>query len=286
MGKAIAREHPEFTCTCLDLESAADLDLLWSEITQPSWAQQVAWRQGQRYLPLLQQFKRQPRRLVLPNQGTIKDLTWQPHPRQEPGKGEVEVKIRATGLNFRDILGILGVNLGLSAPLGLECAGEVVKVGPGVEHLQIGERVFGLAVGSLGDYVTVSALWLVRQSPALSFEQAATIPGAFLTAYYTLIQLAQLQPGERVLIHAAAGGVGLAAVQIAQAVGAEIFATASPEKWEFLKSLGVKWVMNSRNLEFAQQIAALTGGQGVNVVLNCLLAKISLFSAKEVVFWK
>src|SRR5690606_24657404 len=98
-----------------------------------------------------------------------------------------------------------------------------------------------------------------------------TVPITFLTAHYALMQLAHLEPGERVLIHAAAGGVGLAAIQICQHIGAEIFATAgSDEKHEFLRSLGVKHIYSSRSLDFAEQILADTGREGVDVVLNSL----------------
>ena len=104
----------------------------------------------------------------------------------------------------------------------------------------------------------------------MSHEEGATIPLAFLTAVYGLERLAGLQKAESVLIHAAAGGVGLAAIQIAQRIGARIYATASPGKWDYLKSLGVASVMNSRTLEYAEEIMALTGGRGVDVVLNSL----------------
>src|SRR6516164_1653376 len=126
------------------------------------------------------------------------------------------------------------------------------------------------AAGGSASFLTLPRSDVVHKPAGLSFEAAAAIPTAFFTAHYGLLQLARLKPGERVLIHSAAGGVGQAAVQLAQAVEAEIFATASPGKWEFLRSQGVQHVMNSRNLEFADDILRLTGSEGVDVVLNSL----------------
>ncbi|MFH0993935.1 MAG: type I polyketide synthase, partial [Pseudomonadota bacterium] len=158
------------------------------------------------------------------------------------------------------------------ARFGFECSGRITAVGEGVKDLEIGDEVLaGLTVeGSLGTYVTVDASGVVKKPVGMSHEEGATIPLAFLTACYGLERLAELQKGESVLIHAAAGGVGLAAIQIAQRAGARIYATASPGKWEYLKSLGVEAVMNSRTLEYAKEIMALTGGKGVDVVLNSL----------------
>jgi NADPH:quinone reductase-like Zn-dependent oxidoreductase/acyl carrier protein len=127
-----------------------------------------------------------------------------------------------------------------------------------------------IASGSFSQYVTVDAAMVICQPAGLTSESAATIPVAFLTAYYSLFQLAHLQQGDRVLIHAAAGGVGLAAVQLAQQAGAEVFATASPSKWTVLQSMGVQHLFNSRNLDFAQQINNLTAGEGIDVIINSL----------------
>ncbi|MEM6717623.1 MAG: zinc-binding dehydrogenase, partial [Cyanobacteria bacterium P01_C01_bin.147] len=154
--------------------------------------------------------------------------------------------------------------------LGVECAGEVVAVGANVASLAVGDRVIALAPGSFAQYVTVPAVLAVRQPPGLSAVEAATIPANFLTAHYALADVAQIQPGERVLIHAAAGGTGMAAVQIALNRGAEVFATASPPKWPILRQMGVRQVMNSRTLDFAEAILAATEGAGVDVVFNSL----------------
>ncbi|NEO58803.1 MAG: SDR family NAD(P)-dependent oxidoreductase [Okeania sp. SIO3B5] len=274
-AKTLMLELPEFNCVCIDLEatvSEPQIQLLWQEISQPSAENQIAFRQGNRYIARLVQTQLVaiPHRLAIATQGTIESLNWQPMNRRQPSSGEIEVKVKATGLNFRDVLTVLDSNLGNTAELGLECAGEVVAVGEGVTHLQVGDAVFGLAKGSFADYVTVLADWFVLKPDNLTFEESATITGAFLTAYYSLIHRGQLKAREKVLIHAASGGVGLAAVQLAQSLGAEILATASPAKWQFLQDLGIKWIMNSRTLDFAAEIREITEGKGVDLVLNSL----------------
>jgi myxalamid-type polyketide synthase MxaB len=222
-----------------------------------------------------------PFRLQLSEYGVLDNLTLAPMQRRSPAPGAVEIQVGAAGVNFRDVLNALGLlqpyleTMGFSAadqvPFGGECAGRVVAVGEGVTEIQMGDRVLAAqAVGSLSQYVTVDARFVVPLPPDLSFAAAATIPTTFLTAYQGLCHLAQLQPGETVLIHAAAGGVGLAAVQLAQRLGATVYATASPGKWEFLKSLGISGVMNSRTLDFADELRIATGGRGVDVVLNSL----------------
>ncbi|PHM05750.1 zinc-binding dehydrogenase, partial [Nostoc sp. 'Peltigera malacea cyanobiont' DB3992] len=165
------------------------------------------------------------------------------------------------------VLGLYPKEAGL---LGLECAGKVVAVGEGVTNFQVDDEAIAMIGGSFSQFVTVNAAMVVAMPKRFSFAEAATIPSAFLTADYTLHYLAKIQPGDRILIHAATGGVGQAAVQIAQQAGAEVLATASPKKWDVLKSLGVKYIMNSRNLDFAEQVMEFTQGKGVDIVLNSL----------------
>ena len=165
----------------------------------------------------------------------------------------------------------LGMYPGDSTSLGLECAGRIISLGDGVEEFHIGEEVIGYAQGSFSSFATTPADFVARKPERLSFEQAAGIPIVFLTAHYTLRCLAEIKRGDRVLIHAASGGLGMAAVQLAQRAGAEIFATAgSPEKRALVKSLGVRHVMDSRSLRFADEVIQATGGRGVDIVLNCL----------------
>ena len=157
------------------------------------------------------------------------------------------------------------------ASLGMECAGHIVAVGDGVSDLHVGDEVMGFAPHAFSSFVITEAAAVVRKPKHLSVEEAAGVATAFITAHYALEGLARLRPGERVLIHGAAGGVGLAAVQIAQHRQAEIFGTAGcPEKRDFLRRLGVDHVLNSRGLDFADDITRLTDGEGIDVVLNSL----------------
>ena len=204
--------------------------------------------------------------------GTFEDLSLVPFP-EAVGPlewGQVRVGVRAGGLNFRDVLIALGMYPG-EAIVGGEGAGVVLELGPGVEGLAVGDRVMGLLDG-LGP-VSVADYRLVARVPEeWSFVQAASVPIAFLTAYYGLVGLAAVKKGERVLVHAGAGGVGMAAVQLARYLGAEVFATASPGKWGALRSLGVEesHIASSRTLEFRERFLEQTQGGGVDVVLDSL----------------
>ena len=294
LGRVIALEHPELHCVRLDLdpsEASDGLESLVAELCSSDREDQIAYRQHTRYVARLERYRAastgdhihasQPMQLKNPGSGLLDELKLVPLQRQAPGPGEVEVEVRATGLNFRDVLNALGMlntytqELGLDPdsdiPFGGECAGTVVAVGEGVSVLQIGDEVIAaMAIGSLGSYVTLNADFVVSKPNSIGFEAAATISTAFLTAYYGLQQLAQMKAGDRILIHAAAGGVGQAAVQLAQQAGAEIFATASLSKWPTLRAMGIQHVMNSRTLDFAEEIMTLTEGKGIDLVLNSL----------------
>ncbi len=210
--------------------------------------------------------------------GDLDSLALQTAPRLSPGPGQIEIQVQAAGLNFLDVLTALGLRPDLPpGPIqfGTECAGRVVAVGEGVNTWQVGDEVIAIAPASFGLYTTTLASLVARKPGQLTWEQAAAIPIVFLTASYALEYLARIQPGERVLIHAGAGGVGLAAIQLARLAGAIIFATAgSSEKRELLASLGVQHVMDSRSLVFADQVLQLTATQpgeaGVDIILNSL----------------
>lgn len=288
LGRVIALEHPELHCVRVDLDPDARVDEtrdLLEEIDSQDEEDQVAFRRGVRYLPRLvratasasaaepglQIPENQPFRLAIPVRGVIDNLVCEPTTRRAPDPGEVELRVHAMGLNFRDVLNVLGMYPGDAGPLGLECAGTIVAVGADVHGLQAGDDVVAFAAGAFRSFATVSAAFVALKPGWLSFEEAATIPVAYTTACYGLHHLAKMAAGDRVLIHAAAGGVGLAAVQLARRAGAEVFATAgSPEKRAFLRSLGVQHVMNSRSLDFADEIMEHTRGQGVDIVLNSL----------------
>jgi acyl transferase domain-containing protein/NADPH:quinone reductase-like Zn-dependent oxidoreductase/NADP-dependent 3-hydroxy acid dehydrogenase YdfG/acyl carrier protein len=204
-------------------------------------------------------------------------LSWKPMERKRPADDEVEVEVEAAGLNFRDLMLSLGflpedmLENGMSGPtLGLEFAGKIVRIGRRAGKLQVGDRVLGFAGSSFATHLTVKAEQALRLPSNLSSEAAATIPVAFFTAYYSLITQARLSRREWVLIHGGAGGVGLAAIQIAQSRGARIIASAgSPAKRDLLRAMGVRHVVDSRSTTFVDDVRQITG-QGVDVVLNSL----------------
>ncbi|MCC5667832.1 SDR family NAD(P)-dependent oxidoreductase [Nostoc sp. CHAB 5784] len=276
MSKVMRLEHP-LRCRCLDLDPVrsltAQLDILLQELLANSPEEDIAWRGQTRRVARLARYSpidTSLRQLIINQRGTLENLYFQTINRRSPATKEVEICIRATGLNFRDVLNALDLYPGDAGLLGCECVGDIVAVGTGVKNLQVGQTVMALASGSFSNYVTVDAQMVVPKPQHLSVTSAATIPVAFLTAFYTLYHLAKIRAGERILIHAGAGGVGQAAIQIAQMAGAEVFATASPSKWEILQKLGVQHIFNSRTLDFSAEIAAQTQGEGVDIILNSL----------------
>jgi NADPH:quinone reductase-like Zn-dependent oxidoreductase/acyl carrier protein len=210
--------------------------------------------------------------------GQLRNLRWERDPYVPPAEDELEVEVRATGLNFRDIMYALGllsdeaIENGFAGPtLGLEFTGTVVRAGSGTTSFETGDRVVGFGSAGFSNRILTTPGAVSHIPPGISFEAAATIPSTFFTAYYALCHLGRLREGEKVLIHGAAGGVGLAAIQIAKWRGAEIFASAgSDEKRDFLRLLGVDHIFDSRSLSYADEIMSLTGGGGIDVVLNSL----------------
>ena len=285
--RTISVEQPELDCRVVDLDpgiaSKDDANCVHAEMRSVrSGESQVAYRDGVRLVPRLArsapatrnrglQIPEGPCELTIPNAGVLDDLVLTPSVERSPAAGEVQIRPTASGLNFRDVLSALGMYPGEAPPLGSECVGRVVAVGAGVDGFLPGDRVVAIANRAFSTSVCAPAQMVHRVSDWMSDEEAVTIPTAFLTAYYALTRVARMKAGERVLIHAAAGGVGLAAVGLARRAGAEVFATAgSPEKRAFLRSLGVAHVMDSRSTRFAQQIREETAGAGVDVVLNSL----------------
>jgi acyl transferase domain-containing protein/NADPH:quinone reductase-like Zn-dependent oxidoreductase len=217
---------------------------------------------------------RAPFRLRLARPGDLASLALEPASLDPPRPGEVQIEVVAAGLNFRDVLSAMGQLPGADdgvGELGSECSGLVSVVGEGVEGVHVGDAVVAVASACFTTHVTTSADLVAPLPAGLAFTEAAGVPIAFLTADYGLNHLARLERGERVLIHSASGGVGLAAVQLARAIGAVIFATAgSPDKREYLRRLGIEHVMDSRSLDFADEVRERTDGEGVDVVLNAL----------------
>jgi acyl transferase domain-containing protein/nucleoside-diphosphate-sugar epimerase/acyl carrier protein len=294
LGRAIAHEHPELNCTQIDLdhqpiqETVENLlaEMAWG-LSQPALVEdQVAWRAGQRYVARLARHapisqvtglapaRERPFQLEMTEPGQLDRLTWRAARRTPPAPGQVEIEVAAASLNFLDVLKAMGVYPGQeagAAVLGGECAGRVVGVGEGVSGLAVGDEVVALAQTGMGRYAIADANLVAHKPDALSFAQAAALPIVYMTAHYALRHVARLSPGERVLIHSAAGGTGLAAVHIARSLQAEIYATAgSPEKHAYLHELGITHVADSRSLAFADQVKTWTEQQGVDVVLNSL----------------
>ncbi len=296
LGRVIAQEHSELRCKLIDLDAIfpeQSLNLLLPEFLYLDREDQVAFRKQKRFVARLSHLSPEKmtqletdrigttRKLTRPDSeafrlevgvpGVLDGLQFKPVARPKLVENQVEIEVYATGLNFMDVMNALGLLPGEAIPLGAECSGVITRVSPEVTGVKVGDEVMGLAPASFGSHAITLADLLVRKPQAISFEAAATIPVTFLTAYYALVYQARLRPGEKVLIHAGAGGVGLSAIQIAQMIGAEIFATAGSEaKREYLKSLGINYVMDSRTLDFADQILADTSGRGVDVVLNSL----------------
>ncbi|MEU9489646.1 type I polyketide synthase, partial [Streptomyces decoyicus] len=246
---------------------------------------ELALRQGTAYLPRLStNIRRDELSMPCPPQegwclqnadeGTLESLRLvrRPEARDELEPGQVRIAVRAAGVNFRDVLNVLGTYPGDAGALGLEGAGVVTETGPGVVGLAPGDRVMGLFPYAFGPVAVADERMVVRVPEGWSFAQAASVPVAFLTAYHALVELGGVQSGESVLVHAAAGGVGMAAVQLARHLGAEVFATASPGKWGTLRALGLDdaHIASSRDLGFEGAFLAATGGRGVDVVLDSL----------------
>ena len=275
--KAIALEHPELGPRCIDLDPATPIDAaaLLDTLLTAGAEDQIAVRAGERFVARLvtppQRRAVAPFELTFSARGSLDELVVRPAPRREPQAGEVEIRVHSTGLNFKDVLNVLGMYPGDAGPLGGECAGIVVGIGSDVTGLAVGDRVVALAPGAFRSHVTCAAAFVAPLPEAMSMVVGASVLTANVTAEFALFHRAGLRAGERVLIHAAAGGVGLAAVALALAAGAEIFASAgNDDKRAHLRSLGVQHVYDSRSLDFAAQISSDTNGEGVDVVLNSL----------------
>ncbi len=222
--KVINQEHPELSCRIIDIDpnqfitDDEILDHLWIEISVSDLEDQVAYRDNERLLPRLVRahtgekvpMQPEPVKLTIGERGILDYLAYQKLTRKSPGPGEVEIRVIATGIGFRDVLNTLGMYPG-GGELGSECAGVITAVGPDVENFQVGNSVIAFALGSFASYVITPARFVVPKPAHLTYPEAATIPSAFLTTQYALHHLAKMKAGDRVLIHAASGGVGLAA---------------------------------------------------------------------------
>ena len=277
-----AAEHPELSLRIVDLPrfstTAEDAAMVLQECHADAIEPRVARRGAERFVARLERLPRptipgdrESLAILPPTDALLESLAPVVVARRPPDPDAVEIAVAAAGLNFRDVLGALGmVALPINA-LGGECAGVVTAVGAGVKGVAIGDRVVAFVLGALRTHVHADADLVAPMPEWMTFEHASALPVAYLTAYHALVRVANVQSGERVLVHAAAGGVGIAAVHVARWRGAQVIGTAgSVEKREFLRSLGVADVFDSRAVTFRDALCAPDGRGTIDVVLNSL----------------
>jgi acyl transferase domain-containing protein/acyl carrier protein len=278
-GRTAINEEPALRCRLVDCDGSPEAvhalaNLLAAPVDEP----ELALRQGKLLASRLLPWARSghltvPRSgdyvLAPTERGAIDNLRLTETDVSPPDDGYVQVRVEAAGLNFRDVLNVLGLYPGDPGPIGGDFAGIVTQLGDGVTGLEVGQRVYGFMQGAFSSRFNVPVQLLAPIPAGVSAVDAATIPAAALTVRLAF-DWAQLKPGDRVLVHAASGGVGLAAIQMAQQHGAIVFATASTYKRATLRKMGVKYVYDSRTTDFADQILTDTDGVGVDVVLNSL----------------
>ena len=277
-GKVAAREAHQLQPRMIDLDpgDAVSLADIVNELMYPDSETHIAYRFGRRQGARMVRAAAITDRLALPDEpgwtlepdvgGSLDAIQVVPEPEQPLKPGEVCAAIEAFGLNFRDVFIALGL---VDDFMGGEFCGRVLEVGDGVSSVAVGDRVVGMTFRNYGSETVTLEKMIVPAPPGFSVAELATIPTAFVSASLSF-ELAGLNAGDRVLIHAGAGGVGLAAIQLAQAAGAEVFATASARKRDYLRSLGVEHVFDSRTTAFGQEILDATDGAGVDIVLNSL----------------
>lgn len=290
LGRVIAIENPELHCTMFDLSvddnSDAITNKLYKIITLDGLTEdQLALRKDECFVPRLLPSKHKNNtdglsipdsdayQLYFSERGSFDNLQIVPYKAPVPAADEIEIKVHASGLNFRDVMNVLGVYPGEAGGIGGEGAGEVVAVGADVKNFKVGDHVYCLGFGCLASNAIAPASWTATLPAGFTYESAATVPITFITAHYGINYLGHLSKGDRILIHAGAGGVGVAAIQLAQAIGTDIYVTVgSNAKRELMLSMGIKLdhIMNSRNLDFADQIMSLTNNEGIDMVLNSL----------------
>ncbi|MGE0219331.1 SDR family NAD(P)-dependent oxidoreductase, partial [Mycolicibacterium sp.] len=279
LGRTTINEEPALRARLVDVDGSPEaVQAMATLLAGPVDEPELAVRQGKLLASRLLPWARSghltvPRSgdyaLAPTDRGAIDNLRITEVDVPAPEEDYVQVRVEAAGLNFRDVLNVLGLYPGDPGPIGGDFAGVVTQLGDGVTGLEVGQRVYGSMQGAFASRFNVPAQFLAPIPDGISAVAAATIPAAALTVRLAF-DWAQLRPGDKVLIHAASGGVGLAAIQMAQQCGATVFATASTFKRATLRRLGVQYVYDSRTTDFADQILADTDGAGVDVVLNSL----------------
>ncbi|MFF5251179.1 SDR family NAD(P)-dependent oxidoreductase [Streptomyces leeuwenhoekii] len=291
VGRVLANERPGLAVRRLSVEHRADPSAaagrIARELLDPTGDDEVVLTRRGRFVPRPadcapaaweEDGTGRPYALRLREPGLGHRPAWVPAGPSAAARGEVVLRVRAAALNYRDVLlaaGMLPPGAEPPVPggpaLGLECAGDVVAVGPGVTELAPGDRVFAFGHGTLASHVRVRTEQTGRIPDGMGYGEAATLPAVYLTVQHSLEELARLAPGETLLVHGGAGGVGLAALRYARDLGASVIATAgTPAKRDLLRALGAEHVLDSRSLAFADRVRDVTGGRGVDVVLNSL----------------
>ena len=199
-------------------------------------------------------------------------------PDPEPKPGEVRVRVKAAGLNFSELMARMGLYPAAPKPpcvVGYEASGVVDKLGEGVTGIEVGTRVLAMTrFGAHADVITMPALQAVVMPDSMSFEEGAALPVNYLTAYHMLFRVAHVRPRERVLVHMAAGGVGLAVLQLCRTVeGVVTFGTASASKHAVVRENGCTHPIDYRTVDYVEEVRRLTGGKGVDIVLDALGGK-------------
>ncbi|MFD0364918.1 SDR family NAD(P)-dependent oxidoreductase [Nocardia sp. GCM10030253] len=282
LGRTLATEHPEFGCRLVDLEAerAVDAALVVDGMVAGIEDRELAVRDG-RWLAarladgLAGSDVADNYRLVAHRSGDLGRLHWDSTARRAPAPGEVEIAVEATGLNARDLWLALGTHPDAPAPLGSECSGHVTALGAGVTEFRIGDRVVALAGGSFARYVTVDHRLVAPLPARMTFTEGATIPAAFVTAWYGLFEVAGLRAGENVLVHAPADGIGMAAVRLAGWAGARVLGTRALSRWAAGVGLDIPQVDTWRVHGLADQLHTLTDGRGADVVLNAIAGEFA-----------
>ncbi|UBI35743.1 MULTISPECIES: type I polyketide synthase [Streptomyces] len=283
--RCLASEHPGLTVRRIAVADGTSTERLAAELLDPDEEDEVLLTPGGRFAPRIRPAtaprraaRPAPFRLEVREPGLSHRLVWAPAAPPATGPHGVRIEVRAAGLNYRDVMESTGLLRPGAASvtetgqcLGLECAGVVTAVGPAVTDLRPGDRVYAMAPRSLASHAVADRRLTGRIPDGMDFAAAATLPVVHLTVHHALGRLAGLAPGETLLLHGAAGGVGLAALRFARARGARVIATAgTPAKRDLLRLLGADHVLDSRTLAFARQVRELTDGRGVDVVLNSL----------------
>ncbi len=288
--RVIGSEHPLLRATQIDVDADTDAEQLARQLLSGSEEDETAWRNGAWYTarlcptPLRPEercttavdYERDGMRLNIRTPGDLQTVEFIAFDRVPPGPGQIEIAVVAAGINFADVLLVYGRFPRLPGmPLpqeGSDFVGVVTAVGPDVNDFEVGDRVGAAATGGCwANFATTHASVAVKLPENLTFDQAAASAGAHMTAWHGLHDLARIRAGDKVLIHSATGGVGQAAIAIARAAGAKVFATAgSPQRRALLRNWGIEHVYDSRSIEFAEQIRQDTNGYGVDIVLNSL----------------